>query len=557
MASWGIFVILHSWLTEKRDKKYDWRLSGLSALSGSLLAISFPGLLPVPIFMFLGFVPLLMVEYELSQSDEKAIGRKVFRHAFNAFLVFNILTTWWVSNAALAPGVFASVANALLMSTAFWLFHKTKKFMPQLGYTAFITFWICYEYMHLNWDLSWPWLIIGNSFAQVPWWVQWYEFTGVIGGTVLVLWVNVLLFRIIKGFNEEGAILRKDVIQISAVFLLPLIVSLFMYFNYEEKGEAVNVVAVQPNYEPHHEKFTIPENVQVNHFLELSSTRIDSLTDYLVFPETSFGKYIEDSSFKSSRSLIKVREYMQSYPGLTVVMGANVYHDFEKGEPLTAHARVLGKGKNIRYLETYNAAIELSGTSNEVPLHKKSKLVPGPEIFPFKKILFFLEPLVNQLGGTTAGLGTQEDYVIFEGGAAKVGPAICYESVYGEYVGGYVRNGAELIFVMTNDGWWDDTPGYRQHLYFSSLRAIENRRAIVRAANTGSSAFVNQRGDILKKTAYNVPIAIAAEMHKNSEITFYTKWGDMIARIALFLAIIMVLNTIVKSRMKDQTVLEE
>jgi apolipoprotein N-acyltransferase len=149
--------------------------------------------------------------------------------------------------------------------------------------------------------------------------------------------------------------------------------------------------------------------------------------------------------------------------------------------------------------------------------------------------LFFLEPLVDQLGGTTAGLATQKGYVIFDNGPARVGPAICYESVYGEYVGGYVRSGAELIFVMTNDGWWDNTPGYRQHLHFASLRAIETRRDIVRSANTGSSAFVNQRGDILQKTPYDVPVAIAGTMHKNNSLTFYAQWGDIIARIGLFL----------------------
>ena len=90
-------------------------------------------------------------------------------------------------------------------------------------------------------------------------------------------------------------------------------------------------------------------------------------------------------------------------------------------------------------------------------------------------------------------------------------PVICYESVYGEYSTGYIKKGAQAIFIMTNDGWWDNTAGHRQHLYFASLRAIEARRAIARSANTGISAFVNQRGDILQPTRYDEPIAIKTQ----------------------------------------------
>ncbi len=557
LAGWGAAVLLRAVITEKRGNDYNWKYSGYSTLSGALLAISFPGLLPVPIFMFVGLVPLLIVEYEWSVSRVKGAGWKVFRYAFNAFLIYNILTTWWVGNAALLAGLFANVVNSLLMATAFWLFHMSKRAVPKFGYAALVVYWICFEYMHFNWDLSWPWLAFGNSFAQVPWWVQWYEFTGVFGGTLLVLLVNIFLFKLINHYNETGNVLRKEAIGTGSLIILPLAISLIMYASYEEKGEPVNVVSLQPNYEPHFEKFTIPESIQLEHLLNLAESKSDSLTDYVVFPETCLEKYIEDGEFNGSRSLNAIRDFMKKYPQMTVVMGVNTYHNFEEGEALTPNARKVGKGERERYLEVYNGAIELNQKNRVVPHHKKSKLVPGPEIFPFKKILFFMEPVVDQLGGTTAGLGTQKGYVIFDNGAAKVGPAICYESVYGEYVGGYIRNGgkfdgAELIFVMTNDGWWDKTPGYRQHLHFASLRAIETRRDVVRSANTGSSAFVNQRGDILQRTAYDVPIAISGTMYKNDAITFYVRWGDIIARIALFLGIFLILNTIAKGVMRKE-----
>jgi apolipoprotein N-acyltransferase len=202
------------------------------------------------------------------------------------------------------------------------------------------------------------------------------------------------------------------------------------------------------------------------------------------------------------------------------------------------------------YYEILNAAIQIDPSTREVPLYRKSKLVPGPEILPYRRIFFFMKPLIDKLEGTTAGVGTQPERSVFSSDAGKVAPAICYESVFGEYVTGYIQKGAQAIFIMTNDGWWDNTAGHRQHLYFASLRAIETRRAIARSANTGISAFVNQRGDILQPTRYDEPIAIKGSIRFNDSITFYIRWGDAVARIALFTSILFLLNTFVRSRIK-------
>ena len=204
------------------------------------------------------------------------------------------------------------------------------------------------------------------------------------------------------------------------------------------------------------------------------------------------------------------------------------------------------------FYEILNAALQIEIGNDDVQLYRKSKLVPGPEILPYRRIFFFLKPLIDKLEGTTAGVGTQPERSVMSSDAGKVAPAICYESVFGEYVTGYIRKGAQAIFIMTNDGWWDNTAGHRQHLHFASLRAIETRRAIARSANTGISAFINQRGDILQHTRYNEPVAIKGAIRFNDAVTFYVLWGDTIARISLFASIILLLNTFVRSRMKEK-----
>ncbi len=95
--------------------------------------------------------------------------------------------------------------------------------------------------------------------------------------------------------------------------------------------------------------------------------------------------------------------------------------------------------------------------------------------------------------------------------------------------------------MITNDGWWGDTPGYKQHRLFSRIRAIENRRSVARAANTGISCFIDQRGEIIAELGWGVEGAITASLNRNQEITFFVRYGDVIGRISIFLTIAMLL----------------
>ena len=541
----GLWMLLVSSLSLFR-RHFNQRYFLYSTIGGLLLAIGFPGLIPFPLFMFVGFVPLLMIEYDISKEGGQKSGRRFFGYAFNTFIVYNIMTTWWVANASLAPGIFANTVNSMLAAIPLVLYHKIRQKIPRLAGMAFIALFITYELNHFHWDLSWPWLALGNGFAQVPSWVQWYEYTGIFGGSLWVLLVNYLLFQLWANYLATAKWDKKQGGIILVILILPIIISQVIYYNNEDKGHEVRVAVVQPNYEPHYEKFAISEKLQMKHYLELASSIVDENTDYLVLPETSFG-YVEDRRMANYPAIQQLQGFLKAFPNLKIITGLNAYHEFREGEKRLGAVREqkLPNG-HIRYLETYNYALQLP--LEETPqAHKKSKLVPGAEIFPFKKILFFLKPLVDALGGTVAGSGTESTPAVFSGEKANVAPLICYESIYGDYVANFVRHGADLIFVMTNDGWWDDTPGHRQHLYFASLRSIETRRCVARAANSGISAFINQRGDILEQSKYDEAIALQHILHTNTATTFYTKWGDLIARIALFLSIILVLNLIVKS----------
>jgi len=191
--------------------------------------------------------------------------------------------------------------------------------------------------------------------------------------------------------------------------------------------------------------------------------------------------------------------------------------------------------------------VQIDLAEQSVQTYRKGVFVPGAESFPFRRVLFFLEDWVNSLGGTVAGRGTQDRRLPLVTDEARVAPVICYESVFGEYFTDYIREGAQAVFVMTNDGWWDDTGGYRQHLWLSSVRAIETRREVVRSANVGACAFIDQRGKILEQTDYDRAGFLRGTMRLNDSQTLYVRWGDIVARVALLLAGMIVLGNLTRS----------
>ena len=162
---------------------------------------------------------------------------------------------------------------------------------------------------------------------------------------------------------------------------------------------------------------------------------------------------------------------------------------------------------------------------------------------PYKKLF---EPIFGKIlldfGGTIATRGIQDKRTVFQSKEkVVVAPIICYESIYGSFITEYVRKGAQLLIIISNDAWWGDTEGHRQLLSYSRLRAIENRRAIARSANTGISAFIDKNGEILKKIEYDKKGVLVGNVQLENRVTFYTKYGDYIARIALLLFILTIL----------------
>ena len=546
MACWLLLLLTLEPYYSKHPKKRKMLL--LSSLAGVILYIGFP-IKPVTPFMFIGLIPLLYIENEIFKWRESISRWEIFKYTFNTFITWNILSTFWVANTSFIPSIAAFTLNAAFMTLPWIGYHYIrKKLGDRYKYISLVSFWLCFEWIHLHWEISWPWLTLGNSFAQYPLVVQWYEFTGYLGGSLWILIMNILIYLFIEKLRSKQELKVNDLIY--PVFLLfgPMMISVVMFVMYQEKGEWRNVSIIQPNYEPHYEKFAVSEADQLRRFVRLSQEGLTDSTDYLLYPETIFG-YYDVEKLNSQRTLNALKAVSDSFPRANIVMGLSTLKYFDGDEKLSSAARELTDRNGEKYyLEVQNSAVQFSaGNLNDYDVHIKSRLVPGAEIFPYSKLLFFLNPIVKMAGGSVGGHGRQKERTVFRNQYDEaVAPVVCYESVYGEYVGQYMRKSANAIFIMTNDGWWDKTPGHVQHLKFASLRAIEHRRSIARSANTGVSAFFDQHGNIVSKTKYGEEKVLQGRIQFNKELTFYSKYGDIIARLGILVSLMLLVAAFVK-----------
>ncbi len=525
------------------------RLIYLSILSGLLLAPAWYEFGTGLILLF-AMIPLLFIEDFLYENMSEHRPHKAFLYAYITFSVWNLSATWWLWNATI-PGMFLAVfINTTLMSLIFWLAHITRRnTSSSMGHFALIAYWLVYEHFYMYGEINWPWLNLGNGFANDILLIQWYEYTGTFGGTFWVLLVNVLGFILLKHLIQHRT-LKNYIIQTSilaGLILIPIVFSLIRFSTYKEKYNPKEIVVLQPNIDPYGAKF---RGMEMERQMEILLHLADSLgtpeTDYFVAPETFINDNIWEETLYTNQSMQSIYNFVRTkYPRSHFIVGLTYYKLYHPGEEKSITARPFTE--TDAWYDMYNAAAQVDTTLVQ-QVYIKSKLVIGVETMPYPEYLGFLRKLTVRLGGTFRSNGYQEfrENLYSPYDSTGIAPVICYESIFGEFVTDYLKEGAGFIFVITNDGWWGNTPGYRQHHSYSRIRAIETRRSVARSANTGTSSLINQKGQVLQHTNYWEPDVLRGELNVNDKLTFYARHGDYIARIAYFFSLLIMLYTITR-----------
>ena len=533
----------------KKDNMILW---GLVAIFAVMMSI--PYLIPhLGLISLFGFVPLLCLDRIATLQGRK----RVWIYHYSAFVLWNAFTTFWVCNATVGGGLFAIFANAFQMSLIFGLFRLSKKkFSGSLPYIFLAITWISWERFYFDAEISWPWLVLGNSFARTTWAVQWYEFTGTLGGSLWIWACNLGLFGLMvslsdgswwERFNSKAK--AAAVLGYCTLMILPVAVSLNLNGKQTVTPEKdkLDVLIVQPNIDPYN-KFQAMTQDQQNAILEgqirkILKARQDTCSPLMIVAPETFTNDITVGNYQLSRTWRRFTGMLKDYPGVNMLFGASSYDYIYSEKAPSNTARKIQDGL---WYESHNSALMIDGSARTEIFHK-SKLVVAVEKTPYPAIFCRIDDLLGGVMGRCVG---QDEvsllHVKDSADMIPVGCAVCYESVYGEYFTEYIRKGARAMTVITNDAWWGNTPGYRQHLSYASLRAIETRRAIARCANTGISAIILPSGKITQPTPWWEPAVIDGQIPLCDDITFFVSHGDITGRICTFMFILLLLALIVR-----------
>ena len=510
--------------------------SGLWLLTaGFALLMSLPFLVPHLGFLSLvAFVPLFYLDKRLREQNV----HYAFWYYYVAFLLFNVATTFWIWFVSGPGAIAAIILNTLQMALVMAIYRGGSRLIRRwekhplaaeiLSLAFFILTWLAWEHIYFDIELSWPWLCLGNAFATSTRLVQWYEITGAVGGSAWILLCNAAIFLAMTTPARKS---RRWCTATSALLvLLPILCSEIRYATYKESEDPFEVLVIQPNIDPFHKYGVLPQDSLDERLVALMAQECTPQTRYVITPETfTYDVDIDDPG--KNKSIRRYKAFLMAHPGTDMLLGALTYRYYQGDKRPSRSARKIDAN---RWIDVYNTAMVLDGEKVQGS-YVKSKLVPGVEIIPYDYVLPFLGKLIEKFGGSSSSYGTQSEMEpVPDGKGRKIGAMICYESVYGDWSRVATLKGADFLAVMTNDGWWGDTPGYRQHFNFARLRAIENRRDVVQAANTGTSGLIDQRGDVHATTGWWVETTLRGTINGNDAVTPFVRHGDRVGRVACY-----------------------
>ena len=495
----------------------------LSITAGILLGLSYPPI-PLPILIFPAFLFIFHI-IDLSDSAREAAYK-----VYPAFLIWNIITTYWLVMATVAGGVAAILANAAVMTIPVMLQYKVqhRKLSPWLIALLQTAFWLSYEYLHHLWDLAWPWLVVGNAWANVPQLVQYISVTGYWGISFWVLLATALFYQY---WRKPKPSIKFGAAAVLLIFpLWSVLISVFG--SHTEAEQSHEVVVVQPNFDSYQPNGGFESAQQANsHLLSLTDSVITKSTQLIVWPENAVQNQILNiNNYRtfSDRTKNRLRNYAQKWQA-TLITGATYFEFYEEGN-IPPLPRTNQRGAYL----AFNAAL---GFYPDKPMgaYRKHNLVPIVERIPFVHFLNAIDVFGwidwNQIQGY--GKGHHADQFSVNGTATPA--LICYDSVFPNWILNYVRNGAGYLTIITNDGWWGNTSGHEQHFAYARLRAIEFDRWIVRSANNGISGIIAPDGSVKIETPYWQTTAFNYEVPVHTSQTLYSRFGDWLPAVMLIL----------------------
>lgn len=500
-------------------------------ISGSLLVLCFP---TIDLFLiaWAALVPFLLSLYGKSP-------KQAFKAGMALGVPYFFGTLYWIYHSINYYGgipFIGSIAIVFLLCLYLSLYtgifaflfsiaiKKTK--LPALLIAP--VFWVVLEFLRSYVFTGFPWSSIGYTQYKFLSVIQIADITGIYGVSFLVVAVNGALADIflIKRRTKDMPLFPLSQTAIGFSILLLFIISTVIYgqirLGEERPGKRFRASIIQGNIEQDKKWEPSYQNEVIRVYEELSLKAASSSPSLIVWPETAVPFFFNaDKAY--TQELIDFQSRLNTY----LLFGS-----------------VLLKGKSDERTVLSNSAVLLGEAGRVSYIYDKIHLVPFGEYVPLQKLLFFIDKLVVGIGDYTRG----DNYLRAKTPFGDFSTVICYEIIFPGLVRKFFSNGGDFMANITNDAWFGKTTGPYQHFSMAVFRAVENRKPLLRAANTGVSGFIDSSGRILSRTDLFQRIALTADLKTDAYRSFYSKYGDLFTYVCIIYSIILLANIFGKAR---------
>lgn len=498
--------------------------------TAALLALSYP---PFPLGFLAPFALAIFLNYIIGKEP-----REAFRLGYVKGVLWALLTLFWIATNTVPGAIITILVTPLQYAVVWWLFQRIHRRNEAAALWSFPIIWTAAEYLRHFSDLRFNWLNIAYTQTYYLPFIQFIEWTGYMGLTVLLGYVTVLVYLIL--FKQENRVRRA--IILAALMVIPTVYGFYRMRDFQNhKHPTLRVGVVQPNVDPF-EKWDVTFQDSTFKILKNSTLELaEANPDLVVWPETATPFYLRYKTF-----------YLNKVHGLVDSLNIHLITG-------TPDAQIIDEDDYM----TYNAAFFFKPRSANFESYNKMALVPAAESMPFKKALPFLRKL--DVGGGDFFSG--DSFKVFSVAKkarsdslgsnisshpqVKVSTIICFESVFPHLVRRFVERGARILAIITNDGWFGNTSGPYQHAQYAVLRAVENRVSIARSANTGISFFIVPSGKKYEVVALQKRAVIWRDLPITTKPTFYTRHGDWLGTLCAVISIPLIGFAFINRRRKS------
>lgn len=488
-----------------------------SILSAVLLSCAFSYVI------FLNFTIFIALGFLLYFNQNHQHGLKI---TYLALLVANFISLFWITpvTSHTQYGLLVLILSSLQF-IPYAISKVIKRYKPQV----FISSWLFLEFILLNSTINFPIPVLGTALTHYPLLIQWWEITGVLGGSFWILVGNIIFLKLL-----ENKMTAKQFIKLGALIIFPISLSLFLYWkNLNLQAVDTNFALLSTDLPCKDVKYNLKDN-QVTQFLIDNSKKFQRQNSnaILVWPETALIAEININNLDTNQLLDTIRQELLEGNFCGLITGLFLKEDYS--EKSNIHDFYLNEGRFIgdRFY-FYNGLITLHDETYQY--RNKEKLVPFNEFLPFPNIMGHLENIVYTGRKKFAPKEDVKNIVINN---MSITPLICYESFTGNFVRQFTKQKSDIICVILNEGWYNNIRGFQISQGLSVARAIENRKYVVKSSNCGISCCINEKGKIVKYLHQNTNGLLEVNPKLNSQNTIYILIGD-IGVLLIFLTLML------------------